>query len=96
LTDFESTITRAKFEDINNATFQKTLEPVRNVLKDAKIDKSKVDDIVLVGGSTLEEYLDRSIIPEALDLWSFLEHHKPSLVKVTPLALDHASSPQDE
>ena len=50
--DFYSQITRAKFEDINNATFQKTLDPVRNVLKDAKVDKSKVDDIVLVGGST--------------------------------------------
>lgn len=50
--DFYSTITRAKFEEINNATFEKTVEPVRNVLKDAKIDKSKVDDIVLVGGST--------------------------------------------
>jgi len=50
--DFYSTITRAKFEDINNATFQKTLDPVKNVLKDAKLDKNKIDDIVLVGGST--------------------------------------------
>ncbi|KAI9137378.1 heat shock protein Hsp70-3 [Paraphysoderma sedebokerense] len=50
--DFYSTITRAKFEELNAQTFSSTLEPVKKVLKDAKIDKSKVDDIVLVGGST--------------------------------------------
>jgi len=50
--DFYSNITRAKFEEINAATFLSTLEPVKKVLKDAKIDKSKVDDVVLVGGST--------------------------------------------
>ncbi|KNE61486.1 chaperone DnaK [Allomyces macrogynus ATCC 38327] len=50
--DFYSTITRAKFEDINAAAFGSTLEPVKQVLKDAKVDKKSVDDIVLVGGST--------------------------------------------
>ncbi|KAI8639508.1 hsp70-like protein, partial [Parasitella parasitica] len=50
--DFQSNITRAKFEEINSAAFQGTVEPVERVLKDAKIDKKKVDEIVLVGGST--------------------------------------------
>ncbi|KAI7905624.1 heat shock 70 kDa protein 2, partial [Cokeromyces recurvatus] len=50
--DFQSNITRAKFEEINSAAFQGTVEPVERVLKDAKIDKKNVDEIVLVGGST--------------------------------------------
>ncbi|KAG0830403.1 hypothetical protein G6F18_007370 [Rhizopus arrhizus] len=50
--DFQSNITRAKFEEINSVAFQGTIEPVERVLKDAKIDKKKVDEIVLVGGST--------------------------------------------
>ncbi|WAR58336.1 hypothetical protein PtB15_5B570 [Puccinia triticina] len=51
-TDFSSAISRARFEEINATTFRSTLDPVDKVLKDAKIDKSKVEDIVLVGGST--------------------------------------------
>ncbi|KAG4306201.1 hypothetical protein PORY_000189 [Pneumocystis oryctolagi] len=50
--DFNITINRARFEEINSKLFQSTLEPVEKVLKDSKIDKSKIDDIVLVGGST--------------------------------------------
>lgn len=50
--DFYTTITRAKFDELCMDIFKKTLEPVEQVLKDAKIDKSKVDEIVLVGGST--------------------------------------------
>ena len=50
--DFNVTITRARFEAINDELFKSTLEPVGQVLKDAKIDKSKVDEVVLVGGST--------------------------------------------
>jgi heat shock protein 1/8 len=50
--DFASSITRARFEAINDKIFQQTIAPVESVLKDAKIDKDKVDDIVLVGGST--------------------------------------------
>lgn len=46
------TITRARFEDLNSKAFSGTLEPVAQVLKDASIEKSKVDEIVLVGGST--------------------------------------------
>ncbi|GMK55240.1 hypothetical protein CspeluHIS016_0202960 [Cutaneotrichosporon spelunceum] len=50
--DFSSNITRARFEEINAAAFKSTLEPVEKVLKDSKIPAAKVDDIVLVGGST--------------------------------------------
>ncbi|KAL9623182.1 MAG: hypothetical protein Q9160_002497 [Pyrenula sp. 1 TL-2023] len=50
--DFQAQITRARFEDLNAKAFSGTLEPVQQVLKDAAIDKSKVDVLVLVGGST--------------------------------------------
>ncbi|CEI96810.1 Putative Heat shock protein 70 [Rhizopus microsporus] len=50
--DFQSNITRAKFEEINSAAFAGTIEPVERVLKDAKVDKKDIDEIVLVGGST--------------------------------------------
>jgi heat shock protein 1/8 len=50
--DFNAQITRARFEDLNSKAFNGTLEPVAQVLKDANIEKSKVDEIVLVGGST--------------------------------------------
>ena len=50
--DFNSNITRARFEDLNAKAFNGTIQPVEQVLKDANIDKSKVDEIVLVGGST--------------------------------------------
>ena len=50
--DFNAQITRARFEDINSALFKSTLDPVEQVLKDAKISKSGVDEVVLVGGST--------------------------------------------
>ncbi|KAJ6028623.1 Endoplasmic reticulum chaperone BiP [Penicillium herquei] len=62
--DFSETLTRAKFEELNIDLFKKTLKPVEQILKDAKVKKSEIDDIVLVGGSTripkvqalLEEY----------------------------------------
>ena len=50
--DFNSQITRAKFEAINQKAFAGTIDPVAQVCKDSGIDKSKVDEIVLVGGST--------------------------------------------
>jgi heat shock protein 5 len=50
--DFSETLTRAKFEELNMDLFKKTLKPVEQVLKDAKLKKTEVDDIVLVGGST--------------------------------------------
>ena len=50
--DFNTTITRAKFEEMNMALFKKTMEPVQKVLRDSNTSKSNVHDIVLVGGST--------------------------------------------
>jgi heat shock protein 5 len=50
--DFSETLTRAKFEQLNMALFKKTLDSVEQVLRDAKVDKADVTDIVLVGGST--------------------------------------------
>jgi len=50
--DFNATITRAKFEEMNMTLFRKTMKPVDKVLRDSKISKSQVDEIVLVGGST--------------------------------------------
>lgn len=50
--DFFTQITRAKFEDLCIDLFRKTIEPVDRVLKDAKMSKSEVDEVVLVGGST--------------------------------------------
>ena len=50
--DFYSTLTRARFEELNMDLFRKCMEPVEKCLKDAKIDKGKINDIVLVGGLT--------------------------------------------
>lgn len=50
--DFYSKITRARFEDLCSDLFRSTLEPVEKALRDAKLDKSSIHDIVLVGGST--------------------------------------------
>ncbi|KAJ9549321.1 hypothetical protein OSB04_021864 [Centaurea solstitialis] len=50
--DFLSKITRAKFEELNMDFFNKCMEAVARCLEDAKWDKSSVDEVVLVGGST--------------------------------------------
>jgi len=50
--DYNSTITRARFEDLNMDYFKKCMAPIEKVLKDSKMSKSQVDEIVLVGGST--------------------------------------------
>ncbi|ODQ80026.1 hypothetical protein BABINDRAFT_36047 [Babjeviella inositovora NRRL Y-12698] len=50
--DFYTSITRARFEEMCGDLFRNTLEPVEKVLRDAKLDKSAVNEIVLVGGST--------------------------------------------
>jgi len=50
--DFSETLTRARFEELNNDLFKKTLGPVGRVMDDADVAKSEVDEIVLVGGST--------------------------------------------
>jgi len=50
--DLSETLTRARFEELNNDLFKKTLGPVSRVMEDADVSKSEVDEIVLVGGST--------------------------------------------
>ncbi|KAM4665033.1 heat shock-related 70 kDa protein 2 [Discoglossus pictus] len=50
--DFYTSITRARFEELNADLFRGTLEPVEKALRDAKLDKGQIRDIVLVGGST--------------------------------------------
>ena len=50
--DLNVTITRSKFEDLCIDLFKKCLPPLENVLKDAKMSKSEVNEVVLVGGST--------------------------------------------
>merc|ERR1712170_26769 len=50
--DFYTSITRARFEEFCSDLFKGTLEPVEKAMRDAKMDKSSINDIVLVGGST--------------------------------------------
>lgn len=50
--DFYTNLTRARFEDLCSDLFRGTLDPVEKVLRDSKIDKTAVHEIVLVGGST--------------------------------------------
>jgi len=50
--DFNAVITRARFEDLNMGCFKKCMEPVEKVLRDSKLSKNQVHEIVLVGGST--------------------------------------------
>ncbi|ROL54310.1 Heat shock cognate 71 kDa protein [Anabarilius grahami] len=75
--DFYTSITRARFEELNADLFRGTLDPVEKSLRDAKMDKAQIHDIVLVGGSTripkiqklLQDYfngkeLNKSINPD--------------------------------
>mmetsp|Transcript_3712 Transcript_3712/g.8338 ORF Transcript_3712/g.8338 Transcript_3712/m.8338 type:complete len:698 (+) Transcript_3712:767-2860(+) len=64
--DFSETLTRARFEELNNDLFKKTLGPVQRALEDAGISKSDVDEIVLVGGSTRIPRV-RALITEFFD-----------------------------
>ncbi|XP_041481534.1 heat shock 70 kDa protein IV-like [Lytechinus variegatus] len=65
-TDFYTNVSRARFEELCSDLFRKCLEPVERAIVDAKIDKNKIDTVVLVGGSTripkiqklLQEYLN--------------------------------------
>jgi L1 cell adhesion molecule like protein len=75
--DFFSSITRARFEELCQDLFRDTITPVEKVLRDSKLSKGEIHDIVLVGGSTripkiqnlLSEYfggkeLSKSINPD--------------------------------
>merc|ERR1712038_75289 len=64
--DLSETLTRARFEELNNDLFKKTLGPVGKVMDDADVSKSEVDEVVLVGGSTRIPKV-QSIISEFFD-----------------------------
>lgn len=59
--DYQITITRAKFEELNMDYFRNTMKPVEKVLTDAKMSKSNVHEVVLVGGSTRIPYIQNMI-----------------------------------
>ncbi|KAH8965593.1 hypothetical protein BDL97_04G125300 [Sphagnum fallax] len=64
--DFSEPLTRARFEELNNDLFRKTMGPVKKAMEDANMQKSDIHEIVLVGGSTripkvqqlLKDYFD--------------------------------------
>nr|VDD08619.1 unnamed protein product [Brassica oleracea] len=76
--DFYSALTRARFEELNMDLFRKCMEPVEKCLRDAKMDKSTVHDVVLVGGIPK---LCKSINPDEAKVQNLL------LLDVTPLSL---------
>ena len=53
----ETSLTRAKFEDLCRDLFDSTLEPVKKALKDAKLKADDIDQVILVGGSTRIPYI---------------------------------------
>jgi len=73
--DFSCTISRAKFEELNLDLFKKTMVPVTQVLKDAGVSKSQVDEVILVGGSTripkiesmLSEYFNGKVMNKSIN-----------------------------
>lgn len=60
----EVNLTKAKFEDLCRDLFDSTLEPVRNALKDAKLSKSDINEVILVGGSTRIPYIQELVKKE--------------------------------
>lgn len=50
--DFDSSLTREKFVEINSELFTRCLDPIERAISDAKISKNDIDEIVLIGGST--------------------------------------------
>ncbi|CAB5395865.1 unnamed protein product [Rhizophagus irregularis] len=59
--DFRTSITRTRFEELNQDLFQSIIEPIDRVLRDSDIYKSNVDEIVLIGGSTRIPKIQRMI-----------------------------------
>ena len=49
---FDTTLTRAKFDEMTKHLVERTLIPIENALRDAKLSKSDIDEVLLVGGST--------------------------------------------
>ena len=69
--NFEMTLTRAKFEELTRDLLRRTEEPVRRALNDAHIDASKLDQVILIGGSTR--------MPAVLDIVKRLTGKQPNI-----------------
>ena len=73
--DYFSSITRARFEELCQDLFRGTLNPVEKVLRDSKMDKRSIHDVVLVGGSTripkiqnlLSEFFDNKELSKSIN-----------------------------
>ncbi|KAM3314170.1 hypothetical protein ACQJBY_033182 [Aegilops geniculata] len=73
--DFYGTLTRARFEELNMDLFRKCTEHVEKCLGDAKMDKSQIHDVVLVGGSSripkvqqlLQDFFDGKILCKSIN-----------------------------
>lgn len=74
--DFYTSITRARFEEMCSDLFRKSLDSVNDALKTAKMSKSQIDEVVLVGGSTR--------IPKVQSLLSEFFGHKDLNKSVNP------------
>eukprot|EP00929_Paragymnodinium_shiwhaense_P017632 TRINITY_DN12710_c1_g1_i1.p1 TRINITY_DN12710_c1_g1~~TRINITY_DN12710_c1_g1_i1.p1 ORF type:complete len:745 (+),score=201.85 TRINITY_DN12710_c1_g1_i1:81-2237(+) len=59
--DFTCSISRAKFEELNQALLKKSMDSVERVLSDAKTNRKDVDEVVLIGGSTRIPYVQKMI-----------------------------------
>jgi len=59
--DFSCAMSRAKFEEINQDLFKRSMQSVEKVLSDAKVDRKAVDEVVLIGGSTRIPYVQKMI-----------------------------------
>nr|XP_039268675.1 heat shock 70 kDa protein cognate 4-like [Styela clava] len=74
--DFRSSISRAKFENLNHNFFERVLDTVKNTLSDSGLKRENIDDVVLVGGSTripkiqemLEKYFDNIELKRTINL----------------------------
>lgn len=75
-TDFTSSLTRARFDELCSDVFNKTISTVESVLSDSKLSKSDIDEIILVGGSTR--------IPKIQSLLSDYFHGKELCKSVNP------------
>ncbi|MCI9280974.1 MAG: molecular chaperone DnaK [Bacilli bacterium] len=61
---FETTLTKAKFEDLNRDLFDSTMDSVRKALKDAKLTAKDINKVILVGGSTRIPYIQELVKKE--------------------------------
>lgn len=105
--DFYTSITRARFEELNADLFRGTLEPVEKALRDAKMDKSQIHDIVLVGGSTripkiqklLQDFfngrdLNKSINPDEAVAYGAGAYHNNIYFQTRLLYFEYTNRPQ--